>query len=547
MRNVIQKNQARRRNGKAEKARSRGFVLLIVLVVVVILSLSAYTFSELMLSHHESAKLSGMQLQATSLADSGADALLLFLEQSKEVQAEQGGTFDNPQLFRGRVVVADPEPRDRGSFSILAPNLDDEGRVGGIRFGLEDESARLNLNSLLVADAATPNGGRTLLMALPGMSEDVADAILDWIDEDDEPREYGAEVDHYSGLQPAYGPKNGPMESVEELLMVRGVTPQMLFGLDVNRNGMIDPHEQGISFPQGIDNADGLLDRGWSAYVTLFSMERNMNSQGLQRININEPDLQILYDNLKTVFNDEWTNFIILYRQNTVVPATGSTSGSSSGSRNSNSSSSRNANTGQRAKSAADITMDLTKPSKTQFNQVLDLIGAQIQISGSGQTATVNSPFGKDITMMGLYMPTLMDNVTVSKNPSIPGRININQATRQVLLGIPNIKPEVVDEIIKLRSVEQTTENPNRKHETWLLTEALVSLDEMKQLSPFVCAGGDVYRAQIVGYFQGGGAAARAEAVIDSTQTPARLLLWRNISHLGRGYALETLGLDFSE
>src|SRR5690606_38691018 len=70
-----------------------------------------------------------------------------------------------------------------------------------------------------------------MLLALPGMTEDVADAILDWLDADDEPRPLGAEFeDYYLNLQPAYKPANGPIDSIEQLLLVRGVTPQLLFG-----------------------------------------------------------------------------------------------------------------------------------------------------------------------------------------------------------------------------------------------------------------------------------------------------------------------------
>ena len=76
------------------------------------------------------------------------------------------------------------------------------------------------------------------------------------------------------------------------------------------------------------------------------------------------------------------------------------------------------------------------------------------------------------------------------------------------------------------------------------MTEGLVTLEEMKNLLPFVCVGGDVYRAQIVGYFQGGGPSVRAELIFDATGTEPRVLFWRDISHLGRGYALETLGVD---
>jgi hypothetical protein len=69
----------------------------------------------------------------------------------------------------------------------------------------------------------------------------------------------------------------------------------------------------------------------------------------------------------------------------------------------------------------------------------------------------------------------------------------------------------------------------------------------MKALMPFVCGGGDVFRCQIVGYFQGGGPSSRAEVVFDATGAEPRELFWRDISHLGRGYALETLGVDLLE
>ncbi len=39
------------------------------------------------------------------------------------------------------------------------------------------------------------------------------------------------------GLDPPYAPRNGPMETIEELLLVRGVTPELLFGVDANHNG----------------------------------------------------------------------------------------------------------------------------------------------------------------------------------------------------------------------------------------------------------------------------------------------------------------------
>ncbi|MFM2095799.1 MAG: hypothetical protein RIS70_2923 [Planctomycetota bacterium] len=189
--------------------------------------------------------------------------------------------------------------------------------------------------------------------------------------------------------------------------------------------------------------------------------------------------------------------------------------------------------------------MDFTKPAKAQLTQLLDLIGANVQVTLPGQTqpVIVTSPFNSDPLAMGVYMPALMENCASSGNSTIPGRININQAPRQLLMGIPGIREEVVNEIISRRDTEPDGQNPNRKYETWIMTELIVSKEEMQQLLPFVCAGGDVYRAQIVGYFPDGSASSRAEVIFDATQAVPRILRWRDMSHLGRGYALETLGV----
>ncbi len=58
----------------------------------------------------------------------------------------------------------------------------------------------------------------------------VVDSILDWIDPDDFRRLNGAENDYYQSLKEPYNCKNGPLDSVEELLLVRGVTPELFYG-----------------------------------------------------------------------------------------------------------------------------------------------------------------------------------------------------------------------------------------------------------------------------------------------------------------------------
>jgi hypothetical protein len=77
---------------------------------------------------------------------------------------------------------------------------------------------------------------------------------------------------------------------------------------------------------------------------------------------------------------------------------------------------------------------------------------------------------------------------------------------------------------------------------TWLLTEGIIDLQQMKNLEKYVTCGGDVYRAQIIGYFDDGGVAARIEVILDVSAQPAKVLFWRDISNLGKGFTLEELG-----
>src|SRR5438105_5191334 len=278
--------------------------------------------------------------------------------------------------------------------------MDSQGNLNGIRHGLEDESTRLNLNVLLILDKQVPGSGRTLLMALPEMTEDVADAILDWLDPDDEPRELGCEVEYYSGLSPPYAPKNGPLDTVEELLLVRGVTPQLLFGCDINRNGQLDQNEL-LEENTGAASTDPSAFRGWSAYLTLYSVEWNVTPDGNPKTYLNTNDLNQLADDLAANFNQDQINFIIAYRQ--VGPSGGGgattigTGGAGAGAANAgttapsgggaantgtaapagggaaNTGNTTNNTTNQTQASGA-LNMDLQP--KTPIGSVLDLIGA---------------------------------------------------------------------------------------------------------------------------------------------------------------------------
>jgi DNA uptake protein ComE-like DNA-binding protein len=165
-------------------------------------------------------------------------------------------------------------PLGDGAFTIFRPLYDDQQTV---LWGLDDEASKLNLNT------AT----KDMLMKLPNMTEDVADAIIDWRDADSNPGPNGAESSYYNTLTPPYNCKNAPFETLEELLYVKGMTPALLYGEDFNLNGVLDPNENDGDTTWPPDNMDGKLDPGLWSLCTVWSKDKNVDATGKKRVNLN--------------------------------------------------------------------------------------------------------------------------------------------------------------------------------------------------------------------------------------------------------------------
>jgi general secretion pathway protein K len=89
------------------------------------------------------------------------------------------------------------------------------------------ESGKMNINTVTETTLRKVIGN----LGLEGEKRDVVvDAILDWRDPDDLYRINGAENDYYQSLKEPYGCKNSNLDSIEELLLVRGVTPELFYG-----------------------------------------------------------------------------------------------------------------------------------------------------------------------------------------------------------------------------------------------------------------------------------------------------------------------------
>ena len=157
---------------------NKGFILVVVLVAVAFLTLIGYTFLERMTVEDLSSRLTGRQLQTQSIADSAIEEIKRFLAEDPQLIVDSGGIYDNPEYFQGQLVIDDEDPQYRARYAVIAPSMDPfTGVYEGNRFGLENESARLNLNALIEIDKLQEGSGQSILMGLPGMTEPIADAI----------------------------------------------------------------------------------------------------------------------------------------------------------------------------------------------------------------------------------------------------------------------------------------------------------------------------------------------------------------------------------
>jgi type II secretory pathway component PulK len=531
----------------------RGVVLITVLVVVVVLTLAAYQYSEYMQAEYQAAHSHAKMAQTKAFAMSGVNSVAVMLSNSDFFSNTlNSNPYDNPQYFQDVLVQDDPNPRRRGRFSIIglvSPD-DPQSTAQPYLFGAVDEAGKINLNALLELDS-TGNIGQQILMQLPNMTEDIANSILDWLDaKSTSPRTNGAKDEYYMNLSPPYHCKSGQLDSLDELLLVKGVTPQLLYGNDLNRNGILDPNE---------DDGTGAVDRGWSAYLTVYSREPNADAQGNARIYLNDSDLNSLNDKLQVAVGPDLANYIIAYRLygpataaptvTLVVGGKGVTVGGQPAAGGPTVAGFTPASKlqGQDAddvnttiQSARTNTQSQNKPKP--LSSIYNLINSSVAVPvGSGNTqrsVTLPSPLN-DPGQQKTLLPLLLDQTTTVQGNDLPPRININTAPQTVLSALPMFTEADVQAIIGARpswATLNTAPDPIFNTPAWLLTEAKLSPAALSAAERYITARSGIYSFQAIGYFDGGGPTTRLEAVIDTNYGRPRIVHLQDLSETGKAF-----------
>jgi general secretion pathway protein K len=140
---------------------------------------------------------------------------------------------------------------------------------GEVLVTVEDEERKINLNRIMLPNGNAPDERRLAvfqrLLDTLGIDRAVADAVVDWLDNDENPRVGGAESSYYLGLPKPYRAKNDLFDTIGELRLVRGVTDNVFETLrpfvTVSSSGLVNintaPKEVLISLSAGTDMAEG--------------------------------------------------------------------------------------------------------------------------------------------------------------------------------------------------------------------------------------------------------------------------------------------------
>ncbi len=208
----------------------RGFALILTVLMVSLMVVLTLQFQRQMRAEVGAAAAFRDRVQLLAVARSGVRYAMARL--SADAAATSSDTLLEPW--------ADP--------SRLAADAARLYEAQDLRLDIFDLSARVQLNRL-VDSAGQPDPQqlallrRLLASAFPDLDssavEALLDALKDWIDPDDAVTGAGAESAFYRTLDPPRTCRNGPLVSIEELLLVKGFRPELLQG-DEGRPGLAE-------------------------------------------------------------------------------------------------------------------------------------------------------------------------------------------------------------------------------------------------------------------------------------------------------------------
>jgi type II secretory pathway component PulK len=358
--------------------------LLVIVVLVMFVSLAAYRYSFEMENEYRLTRLQEEQVQARLCAQSGIEYAASLLEQPLQFREAILAGQEPSELFRRvvergelleRSLVEDRE-ESQWRFAILSGGSvatsgssvsNSMGSLGGSSgssargesqvdrgagtgsgtgsgtpiewgWGMDNESAKLHIPTLLRWNQMRPGLARSVLMTLPEADEETVDG---WLASLGVRTATSASQD---ALQMAMGggmqsnqqrqqrtrsldrmrlrwlggdlDQNYRLDDWEETLMERLLSDPMSGGSEMSALGRELSKVNTIAMGQGNSGGMGSRQPGaWNRYLTWVHGERNERPDGRPRIWLNQPDLKRLHQELSQVLPLSDANFIVAMRQ----------------------------------------------------------------------------------------------------------------------------------------------------------------------------------------------------------------------------------------
>jgi len=399
-----------------------------------------------------------------------------------------------------------------GTYSLNRSTPDGEN---SIEYGAVDECSKININT----------ANRDMLMRLPNAEEEVIDAIIDWRDDNDTPATYGAESEYYESLSEPYQAKNAFYDSVEELLLVKGMTLDLLYGEDTNTNGLLDANENDGNKTPPLDNSDGELERGWHPYITAYSYEKNVSGEGESRVNINSAKK----DELKQTFNKEITDkeidAIISVRDEEKFASIGELMDktiSSNSNNNSNNSANNNNKNNNRNNRNNNRNNRNNRNNQNKNNQNKNNNNKNNNNKNNNNKNNNNNNTSNSISLSKEKFKNIAGKITVSDEEELVGKININTAPKMVLNILFNDE-DLVEKIIEYRkSGEAPFDNIGE-----LMDIQGMSKSKFIGVCGNICAKSSVFSARSSGLIERSRAYKEIYAVVDRGVDPPEIRYWK--------------------
>ncbi len=223
---------------------SKGVALIMVLWVIAILSVVVLEFSYAMRTEFNITRNYQEELQLYAMAEGGVERAVAELVYKQDPKIQE---------FRKNLSVEETSP-EKKEWVTDGRNYTIPFERGECTIRVIGESGKININ--LVSEGLLRKIVRNL--GLEGEAGDtVVDSILDWRDPDDLHRINGAENEYYQGLKEPYNCKNGNLDCIEELLLIRGVTPELFYGKKITKTG-----EEEIPEPVGLKDIFTIYSNG---------------------------------------------------------------------------------------------------------------------------------------------------------------------------------------------------------------------------------------------------------------------------------------------